>query len=165
MHLEDVLFYGMQTSLREIAKTPAEDRELPGAAGQWSPKDIIAHLTSFEDMLADLLGSLLEPRPTPVLDFYIRDHEGFNLSTVEQRRPLSWDQVLAEYREAFERSRDLLARIPEDQRRQTGLLPWYGPEYDLEDFLVYSFYGHKREHSAQLAAFRDVRARESGGTV
>ena len=28
-------------------------------------------------------------------------------------------------------------------------------EYSLEDFIVYTFYGHKREHSAQIAAFRD----------
>ncbi len=25
----------------------------------------------------------------------------------------------------------------------------------LDDFLVYAYYGHKREHSAQIAAFRD----------
>jgi len=27
--------------------------------------------------------------------------------------------------------------------------------YALDDFLVYAYYGHKREHSAQIAAFRD----------
>jgi len=42
-----------------------------------------------------------------------------------------------------------------DAMRQAGTLPWYGLEYALDDFLVYAFYGHKREHSAQIAAFRD----------
>ena len=27
--------------------------------------------------------------------------------------------------------------------------------YALDDVLVYMYYGHKREHSAQIAAFRD----------
>lgn len=29
-----------------------------------------------------------------------------------------------------------------------------GPEYDLEDFIVYTSYGHKREHCAQIKLFR-----------
>jgi len=28
-------------------------------------------------------------------------------------------------------------------------------DYALDDFIVYTNYGHKREHSAQIAAFRD----------
>jgi hypothetical protein len=46
-----------------------------------------------------------------------------------------------------------------DRRRQNGALPWYGAEYDLEDFIAYSFYGHKREHTAQINVFRDALAR------
>ena len=39
--------------------------------------------------------------------------------------------------------------------REVGTLPWDGEDYALDDFLVYGYYGHKREHSAQIAAFRD----------
>ena len=46
--------------------------------------------------------------------------------------------------------------IPSETLRQSGTLPWYGMAYALDDFLVYAYYGHKREHSAQIAAFRDV---------
>ena len=48
----------------------------------------------------------------------------------------------------------LLENIPVEQRRQVGALPWYGAGYTLEDFLVYTFYGHKREHGAQIDGFR-----------
>ena len=30
--------------------------------------------------------------------------------------------------------------------------PWYGPEYSLDDLVVYTMYGHKREHDPQLSA-------------
>jgi hypothetical protein len=39
--------------------------------------------------------------------------------------------------------------------RDTGTIPWYGPEYSLDDLVVYQQYGHKREHDPQLAAVLD----------
>ena len=50
---------------------------------------------------------------------------------------------------------DLIVRIPVETRHTNGVLPWYGAEYDLEDFIAYMYYGHKREHSAQIAVFKD----------
>ena len=29
-------------------------------------------------------------------------------------------------------------------------------DYSLDDFLVYSYYGHKGEHGAQINVFKDV---------
>ena len=48
------------------------------------------------------------------------------------------------------------ARVPLELRRKTGTLPWYGDEYDLEDLVAYSNYGHKAEHCAQIAVYRDT---------
>ena len=64
----------------------------------------------------------------------------------------------AEYEEAHRTTLSLLAEIPMIERRRNGALPWYGAEYDLEDFIVYTFYGHKREHAAQIAFYRDLLA-------
>ena len=33
-------------------------------------------------------------------------------------------------------------------------LAWYGDAYDLDDFIAYMYYGHKREHAAQIKLFR-----------
>jgi len=49
----------------------------------------------------------------------------------------------------------MAAQLSPEVFRQTGTLPWYGNAYALDDLLVYMYYGHKREHSAQIAAFRD----------
>ena len=69
-------------------------------------------------------------------------------------------EVWAEYAETQAQTMELLAQIPVTKQRQMGLLSWYGPEYDLEDFLVYSFYGHKREHMSQVAVFLDLLAEQ-----
>ena len=50
---------------------------------------------------------------------------------------------------------ELIGRIPAETLRQSGTIPWYGAEYALDDLIVYLYYGHKREHAAQIAAFRD----------
>ena len=49
----------------------------------------------------------------------------------------------------------LLARIPAETLRRPGTIPRYGEGYSLEDLEVYQYYGHKREHRAQVDVFRD----------
>ena len=51
---------------------------------------------------------------------------------------------------------DALLRVPAATLRQPGTLPWYGAEYAVDDLIVYTAYGHKREHSAQIAVYRDL---------
>jgi hypothetical protein len=49
----------------------------------------------------------------------------------------------------------LVARIPAERWREVGTIPWYGPQYALDDLAVYTMYGHKREHAPQLEAVLD----------
>jgi hypothetical protein len=74
---------------------------------------------------------------------------------VGKRQQANVAEVLAEYEETQAQTMHLIQQISLVKRREVGALTWYGSEYDLEDYLVYTFYGHKREHSAQIAVFRD----------
>lgn len=155
MHPHDVLRYGHLTLMKAIDEFPQDEWETSGACGYWSVKDIVAHLESFERMLAELLYLLVgKEGPTPTLDDY-RAGGNFNDRQVAQQQDHSPAEVLAAYRRAYERSQVAVEGLPQDLFERPGALPWYGEEYDLEDFLIYSFYGHKREHSAQIAAYRD----------
>jgi hypothetical protein len=92
----------------------------------------------------------------PVLMRMGADPIGFNDTEVNARLNMNMDEVLEEYQNAYEKTLTLIEKIPVADRRALGALAWYGEEYDLEDYIVYTFYGHKREHSAQIAAFRDL---------
>jgi len=59
---------------------------------------------------------------------------------------------VSELRDAHVIVMDLARRIPTGVWREIGTIPAYGPEYSLEDMLVYTMYGHKREHGPQLEA-------------
>jgi DinB superfamily len=155
MHAADVLFYGNRTLLSTVAKIPDSEWDTPNVCGWWSTREIVAHLSSHEQVLVEVLSSFLTNDATPTLDRFKSGPAEFNDREVEKRHLLTSEQVLAEYNEAHARTIELIKLIPEEVLRQTGRLPWYGSEYDLEDFIAYGFYGHKREHSAQINVFRD----------
>jgi hypothetical protein len=155
MNADDVFRYGHLTVLGAVDGLPMTDWKTPGVCGVWSVKDVVAHLASYELATAEAFASLLGEGPTPTLDNLLSQGEEFNTIQVARRGGQSGEDALTEYTRAAEQAAGLLARIPLDQRRQAGILPWYGADYDLEDLIAYMSYGHKREHSAQIAVFRD----------
>jgi hypothetical protein len=161
MNAPDVLMYGNQTLLRNLEGFPASEWTTTGVCGIWSAKDVVGHLASFERFTADLLSTFTGGSPTPFMTEFIDQHDQFNDNQVTQRKALSLDQVLAEYKGHHEKVVAHAARIPGEVWRKAGTLPWYGLEYSLDDLIVYQDYGHKREHSAQIAAFIDIIKRRS----
>lgn len=160
----DILKYGHLTVASTVERLPDDEWETPDVCGWWSSKNIIAHLASFEQVLVEILTSFLEDVPTPTLEKFGQSPQEFNDVSVAERQYLTPAETWAEYEETQARTMELVAEIPVDVRRQKGQLPWYGLEYDLEDFVVYSFYGHKREHMAQINVFLDLlKARDQEG--
>ena len=155
MNATDILKFGQPTVLSTIDGFPESAWETPGACGVWSVKDIIAHLASYEQVLVDILTSFTDGGPTPALNTYIELGGQFNDSEVSRRKEKTMQEVLAEFNNAHAQARSMIVRIPAEALRQNGTLPWYGMDYSLDDVIVYMYYGHKREHSAQIAAFRD----------
>lgn len=155
MNAVDILKYGQATVLQAIEDFPEGEWETAGACGVWSVKDIIAHLASYEEVLVDILSTFIGKHATPYLDKYTEPGGQFNDSEVERRKRRTVREVLDEFNDAHAQVMSLAAQINPEVFRQTGTLPWYGMAYALDDVIVYMYYGHKREHSAQIAAFRD----------
>ena len=155
MNASDILKYGQGTVIQAIEGLPESAWETPGACGVWSIKDIIAHLASYEHVMVDVLSTFVSSGSTAYLSKFTEPGGGFNDSEVALRKGKTVSEVLGEFNDTHAQVLSLAARIPMETFRQTGTLPWYGMEYALDDFIVYTQYGHKREHSAQIAAFRD----------
>jgi hypothetical protein len=160
MNAQDILRYGHQAVLRAVDGLPEDAWNVQGVVGVWTARDVVAHLASFEQMLVDVLTVTLNPtQPTPTLDLFV-GREKFNDEQVALRQDKSPAEVLSEYQDWHAQATQLAEQIPLETYRTPGVLPWYGAEYDLEDFLVYTYYGHKREHSAQIALFKKRRAQQ-----
>lgn len=155
MNASDILKYGHETVLQAVDGLPEAEWVKGGVCGVWSVKDVVAHLTSAELIIVDALMTLVGGGTTPHLDAFNRKEPDLNEREVALRRDWPVARVLAEYTETAERVMTLAARVPPETCRRAGALPWYGEEYSLDDFLVYMAYGHKCEHCAQIAVFRD----------
>ena len=157
MNAKDVLFYGNRTMQDTLAGVPAAERETRDVCGWWSTKNIVAHLASFEWFLVDALSEFTGGGAMTYLARMSElGNQGFNDYEVAQRQDHSYDQVLAEYNQAHARTLEQVAQIPAETLRAAGRIPWYGMEYALDDLIVYQYYGHKREHMAQVAVFIDL---------
>ena len=155
MHAGDVLRYGQQAFLSDVNSVPETQREMQGACGTWSVKDLVSHLGSYELVLVDVLRSLVNGGPTPHLDRFVQQGADFNDAEVDARRDRSFADVMTELGDAHEETLRLIAALRPEDLRRTGTIPWYGDEYAVDDLICYQYYGHKREHAAQIAMFRD----------
>lgn len=158
MNIRDILTYGQNHVLEAVEDLSAADWETPGVCGEWSAKDVVAHLASFENVLLDVLKYIIGDKDTPHLQAFTSDPD-FNDNEVLKRRSKSWIVVLAELALAHDEVMNLIGQLPVQVLREKGVLAWYGDDYDLEDFIVYSYYGHKREHTAQIEAYKSLKTR------
>lgn len=155
MNAADILKYGHLTVLGAVDQLTDTEWNTEGACGIWSIKSIVAHLASYEAVIVEILGSFVEGSPTPTLDRMYSPDGDFNDAEVAARTALSPSETLAEYVDHNAKSASLIQKIPLETLGKVGTIPWYGPEYSLDDLLVYMDYGHKREHCGQITVYRD----------
>lgn len=155
MNAQDILKYGDSFLQNTLDGLPMETWETGGVCGVWSVKDIVAHLASYELMLNDVLSGFLGSTEMPTLQAMMQDPAHFGDNEVNARKGKSAEAVLQEYQAGHAKNMELAAQISPEKFREVGTLPWYGAEYSLDDYIVYSFYGHKREHGAQIDVFKD----------
>lgn len=155
MNAQDVMKYGHLTVLRAVDDLTDDNWNEPGVCGVWSTRQIIAHLASYELVLADVLLGIADGGLTPFLDELIATGSDFNDAQVDKRIGQTCTETFDEYRAAYERVAETARRIPAQTWRQAGTIPWYGSEYSIDDLVAYQYYGHKREHCAQIDVYRD----------
>lgn len=163
MNALDVMKYGHLMVLKTVEGFSDDQWDEEGVCGVWSIRQIVSHLTSYELVLADILRGIARGEDTPLLDDYVAAGPGFNDAEVEKRQGMTWAQALEEYRSAYEQVAAIAPVIPSGTWARVGTLPWYGADYSLDDLIVYQYYGHKREHCAQVEVYRDRRTRGLAG--
>lgn len=156
MNLEALLEHGHRIFLHSTEGFSDEEWEREGVCGKWSAKDVVGHITAMEHWGEEVLSTFAGGGQTPYLEGMSElGADKFLENQVIERRSSPVQATLEEYNEVYQRVLALLPQIPAETMQKVGTLPWYGEIYALDDFLVYSNYAHKREHSAQLAVYRD----------
>jgi hypothetical protein len=144
----DVMRYGHRQVMHAVSQFDGDDWTAI-ALGVWTTKDLVGHLGAFEVRFGEVLATFVGLEPTTNLRS--ASPATFNDDQAAIRADWSVDQVLDEFRVAHDDVMKLAAQIPASTWSEVGTIPWYGPEYALDDLLVYQMYGHKREHEPQLS--------------
>jgi len=93
------------------------DSELlePGVTGTWSVRDIIAHVTCWEEEALTHLPLILAGGRPPRYSVTYGGIDAFNAQKTEQKRNLSLSEVLQQRDETHRRLIDFIQSVPEDQ--------------------------------------------------
>lgn len=86
----------------------------PGVTGEWSVKEIVAHVTTWEQEALKSLPVILEGGRLPRYSVLYGGIDAFNAQTTEQKRKLSLDEVLAEMAETHRQLVAMIAGAPEE---------------------------------------------------
>jgi hypothetical protein len=149
MNAIDVLTYGQRAVMGTISRYRAEDWSRI-ALGVWTAKDLVGHLGAYEVRFADVLAAFVG---APILsDLVAADPATFNDEQAAIRHDWPVAAVLDEFTTAHERAMTYAQALDPAVWREVGTIPWYGPQYALDDLIVYTIYSHKREHDPQLGA-------------
>lgn len=156
---------GLRAELEQVVDTVGEARAAePHTFDQWSFKDLIAHLNGWRAMTAARLEAGLQHKE-PIAPWPGHLNEGEDPDTgdvdvinrwfQEDNAVKSYDEVLREQRETFERVERAITEMPEDDLLQPGRFSWLGwTEEGLGPAVVRGTYGHWHEdHEPEVRAW------------
>jgi hypothetical protein len=86
----------------------------PGVTGNWSVKDILAHVTTWEEEALKYLPVILKGGRPPKYSILYGGIDAFNSLTVEQKRSHSLADVLSQMDAVHRRLIDYVRSVPEE---------------------------------------------------
>jgi hypothetical protein len=148
-----------------LTQVGADRMEISGVEGEWSVKQLVAHLTWYEQAILDgarqvaATGKFTRPRDRGPYMGLTMDELNDCIAAESRERPLA--DVLAEADQAFDQLLTLIAAVPQDVLNDPHILglpddlvPWMG--------VANNSYSHYRQHEDSLRAWLDRQARPTG---
>lgn len=118
----------------------------PGVTGQWSVRDIIAHVTWWEEEALEHLPVIRSGGRPPRYSVKYGGIDAFNALRTEQRRHLSLHDVLRQQADVHARLVDLVSRTPQE---------FLGGESRFRRRLRLDTYGHYPIHTRAIVQSRN----------
>ncbi len=126
------------------------DAELtePGVVDAWSVKDVLAHVTTWEEEALKYLPLIIEGGTPPRYVTY-GGLDAFNAMMTERKRDLSLDEVRTQMEETHRRLLDFIDTVPEEEYRR---------ETRFHHRLRLDTYSHYPGHTEAIRAWRAAKA-------
>jgi hypothetical protein len=121
----------------------------PGVTGAWSIRDIIAHVTWWEEEALKHLPLIITGGRPPRYSVTYGGIDAFNALMTEQRQDLSLSEVLQQHREVHGRLVAFIEKAPADE---------IAGETRFRRRLRLDTYGHYPKHARAIQAWRSRRS-------
>jgi hypothetical protein len=118
----------------------------PGVTGDWSIKDILAHLTTWEEEALKYLPAVLNGDKTPRYSVKYGGINAFNAQMFAQKRKLSLTEVLAQLAETHRRLIEYIQNALDEQ---------FTTETRFRHRLRMDTYSHYPEHARAIREWRN----------
>lgn len=120
---------------------------VPGVTGAWSIRDVIAHVTTWEEEALQHVPAVLAGRTPPRYSVLYGGINAFNAAMAARKADLPLDEVLRQQAAIHRRVVDLIARLPEDQLTR---------ETRVRRRLRLDTYQHYAKHAAAIRRWRGL---------
>src|SRR5690348_12186401 len=115
MDISEVLQNVNLQVVRALDGLAEKEWDMPGVCGDWSIKDIVAHLASYEHIIVDVLNTFQGGELTPTVERWVKSRPTFNAEEVEKRKYATAQQVMDEYQGAQVEATSLIMQIPPEK--------------------------------------------------
>ncbi|HKX19637.1 MAG TPA: DinB family protein [bacterium] len=120
----------------------------PGVTGAWSIRDIIAHVTTWEEEALNHLPAVLENRRPPRYSVTYGGIDTFNALMTTRKERLSLSEVFRQQEAIHQRLIDMIKGVPEDQVIR---------ETRFRRRLRLDTYSHYPKHTRAIRRWRELR--------
>jgi hypothetical protein len=147
--LQQRLERSWQAFRQSYAGLPDAEMLEPGVTGAWSVKDILAHVTTWEEEALKHLPLVLRGEKPPRYSVTHGGINAFNARTAARNAALSLAEVLQNLEETHRRLLRFLDTVPEDRM---------GAETRFRRRLRLDTYSHYPKHAEAIRQWREQRA-------
>ena len=119
---------------------------IPGVSGNWSVKDILAHVTTWEEEALKYAPTILKGERPPRYSVMYGGIDAFNARVTEQKRDLEIVEVLRQMTDTHQRLVEFIEGIPEEQ---------FKSETSFRRRVRLDTYSHYPKHAKAIKAWRD----------
>lgn len=127
-----------------------QDLLVPGVTKIWSVRDIIAHVTTWEEEALKHLPAILDGRRPPRYSVTYGGIDAFNALIAARKKDLPLDEVIRQQAAVHRRVIRAIERAPEDQLAGASR---------FRRRLRLDTYGHYAGHTAAIRRWRERRSR------
>ena len=125
----------------------------PGVTGKWSVRDILAHVTTWEEEALKHLPLILEGGTPPRYSVTYGGIDAFNALMTERKKSLSLSEVLKQQSEIHNRLVAFIGTVPEVQ---------FAGETQFRHRLRLDTYGHYPKHAEPIRKWREQHGWQTG---